>query len=112
MARQTMLSCAVATLWLCVRMACVDGQWIDGVSALAVDYYRARDVKSVIAFGCWNHTQRHEIFHTLTRDGRMMVQFVPDLAKVHPNPYSKGGMLIDATCESALNEMRQMVGRL
>ncbi|XP_058123426.1 ionotropic receptor 75a-like [Anopheles ziemanni] len=108
MAGQNVLPCVAAALWLCVRLACVDGQWIDGVGELAVDYYRARDVKSVTALGCWNHTERHKFFRTFTRDGGMLVQFVPDLAVVYPNQYSKGGMLIDATCESVLNEMRQM----
>uniref|UniRef100_A0A182IYW2 Ionotropic glutamate receptor C-terminal domain-containing protein n=1 Tax=Anopheles atroparvus TaxID=41427 RepID=A0A182IYW2_ANOAO len=88
-------------------------QWIDGVGALAVDYYRARDVKSVTVFSCWSLSDRYKFFGRLSRDAGMMVQFAPGtegtgFREVHPNRLSKGGMLVDASCDSVLNEMSQM----
>ncbi|XP_050072691.1 ionotropic receptor 75a-like [Anopheles maculipalpis] len=86
--------------------------WYQNVSALAVDYYRARHAKSVTVFSCWAVEERYDFFSRTTNAG-MMVDFMEPtseaVARLQPNRMSQGGLLIDvSSCATLMSELWQM----
>uniref|UniRef100_A0A182T3P3 Ionotropic glutamate receptor C-terminal domain-containing protein n=1 Tax=Anopheles maculatus TaxID=74869 RepID=A0A182T3P3_9DIPT len=83
--------------------------WYENVSALSMDYYRARHAKSVTVFSCWNADERYDFVRLATNVG-LMVEFVEPMsgeaiATLHPNRLSQGGLLIDASCGKLMSEL-------
>lgn len=88
--------------------------WNQNVSALAVNYFTAKHVKSVTVISYWEAEERYDFFLAATRKG-LLVKFVDAtnieaLIAIHPNRVSQAGLLIDASCEiEPISKLWQMV---
>lgn len=85
--------------------------WNQNVSALAVNYFTAKHVKSVTVISCWEAEERYDFFLAATKKG-LLVKFVDATSKeaIHPNRVSQAGLLIDASCEiEPISKLWQMV---
>uniref|UniRef100_A0A182JPH8 Ionotropic glutamate receptor C-terminal domain-containing protein n=1 Tax=Anopheles christyi TaxID=43041 RepID=A0A182JPH8_9DIPT len=91
--------------------SCAYGTWNQNITALTVNYFRAKHVQFVTVISCWDAKERYEFFFASTNIG-MLVDFVEGtgaaIVTIRPNRVSQEGLLIDASCGKPVSELWQM----